>query len=159
MACPDSWRSGCLIHRRSTEGKLGGTLSDRDTQRSALNAAREDASVSDADLRLMVDAIGDYAIFVLDTEGQVRSWNRGEHIGFAKITRDLSDKRRISKLEDEGRRIATFLAMLGNDIRKPLAPMADALAILEHAGAQPEHRTLARAVISRIEFKEPVQVG
>ena len=48
----------------------------------------------------------------------------GKHIGFAKVTRDLSDKRRISSLEDEGRRIATFLAMLGHELRNPLAPIA-----------------------------------
>ena len=32
---------------------------------------------TDADFRLLVEAVGDYAIFLLDTEGRVRSWNEG----------------------------------------------------------------------------------
>src|SRR3954471_13235933 len=28
-------------------------------------------------IRLLVDAVGEYAIFLLDTEGHVRSWNEG----------------------------------------------------------------------------------
>src|SRR5687767_15641891 len=31
----------------------------------------------DADFRLMVDAVGDYAIFLLDPAGVIRSWNTG----------------------------------------------------------------------------------
>ena len=33
--------------------------------------------VSDHDFRLMVDSIGDYAIFLLDAGGHVRTWNLG----------------------------------------------------------------------------------
>ncbi len=53
------------------------------------------------------------------------------HIGFAKVTRDLTDRRRIHRLEDEGRRISTFLAMLGHELRNPLAPISYALSVLE----------------------------
>ena len=56
----------------------------------------------------------------------------GRHRGFAKVTRDLTERRRASILEDEGRRITTFLAMLGHELRNPLAPIANALAIAEH---------------------------
>ncbi|RZL95932.1 MAG: PAS domain S-box protein [Variovorax sp.] len=34
----------------------------------------------------------------------------GDHRGFAKVTRDLTERRRVPALEDEGRRISTFLA-------------------------------------------------
>lgn len=176
---------------------------------------------SEERFRLLVEGVQDYAIFLLDPDGRVASWNigaqrskgylpeevigrhfsifyppelvesrwpdqeltkalevgrfedegwrvrkdgtrfwanviitalhdsRGQHIGFAKVTRDLSDKRRISSLEDEGRRIATFLAMLGHELRNPLAPIANALAIMDSSKAKAEHLELARGVISR----------
>jgi len=54
----------------------------------------------------------------------------GRHRGFAKVTRDLTEHRRVSSLEDEGRRVATFLAMLGHELRNPLAPISNAMALL-----------------------------
>ncbi|WP_197700505.1 PAS domain-containing hybrid sensor histidine kinase/response regulator [Variovorax sp. HW608] len=54
----------------------------------------------------------------------------GRHRGFAKVTRDLTERRRVSSLEDEGRRVATFLAMLGHELRNPLAPISNAMALL-----------------------------
>ena len=176
---------------------------------------------SEERFRLLVEGVQDYAIFLLDPDGRVASWNsgaqrskgylpdevigrhfsifyppeliesrwpdqelakalevgrfedegwrvrkdgsrfwanviitalrdgHGKHIGFAKVTRDLSDKRRISSLEDEGRRIATLLAMLGHELRNPLAPIVNALAIMDSANAKTEHLQLARDVISR----------
>jgi PAS domain S-box-containing protein len=73
----------------------------------------------------------------------------GRHRGFAKVTRDMTDQRRIRALEDEGRRITRFLALLGHELRGPLAPIANALAIIEMTDvASPEIRA-ARAVIGR----------
>ncbi|NLD71043.1 MAG: PAS domain S-box protein [Limnobacter sp.] len=81
----------------------------------------------------------------------------GRHIGFTKITRDLTDKHRISRLEDENRRISHFLAMLGHELRNPLAPISYALALVEQPDAKPElvarmHELIARQVrqISRL---------
>jgi len=75
--------------------------------------------------------------------------DRGQHHGFAKVTRDMTDKRRITALEDEGRRITQFLALLGHELRGPLAPIANALTIIEMTDvASPEIRA-ARAVIGR----------
>jgi PAS domain S-box-containing protein len=74
---------------------------------------------------------------------------RGEHRGFAKVTRDMTDKRRISMLEDESRRITTFLAMLGHELRNPLAPISNALSIIELVETQSEPIQAARAVIAR----------
>lgn len=73
----------------------------------------------------------------------------GNHRGFTKVTRDLTERRRISALEDEGRRMTTFLAMLGHELRNPLAPISNALSILQVADiASPPLRT-ARDVIGR----------
>ena len=55
----------------------------------------------------------------------------GVHRGFAKVTRDLTERRRVRALEDEGRRITNFLAMLGHELRNPLAPISNAVALLE----------------------------
>ncbi|MCR6475990.1 PAS domain S-box protein [Variovorax sp. ZS18.2.2] len=68
----------------------------------------------------------------------------GRHRGFAKVTRDLTERRRISILEDEGRRITTFLAMLGHELRNPLTPISNAVAIMERLGPAADAATLAR---------------
>ena len=81
----------------------------------------------------------------------------GRHRGFAKITRDLTDKRRISSLEDEGRRVTNFLAMLGHELRNPLAPISNALSIIEMAKSESEQIRLAQAVIGR-QLKQMVRL-
>ncbi|MBT2323149.1 PAS domain S-box protein [Variovorax paradoxus] len=73
----------------------------------------------------------------------------GRHRGFAKVTRDLTERRRASVLEDEGRRITTFLAMLGHELRNPLAPIANALAIIEHPGSESGMLKRMTGIISR----------
>ncbi|HUS25499.1 MAG TPA: PAS domain S-box protein [Candidatus Binatia bacterium] len=55
----------------------------------------------------------------------------GELIGFARITRDLAERKRIERLEEEGRQVNEFLAMLCHELRNPLAPIANAVALLQ----------------------------
>ncbi|MFC5571268.1 PAS domain S-box protein [Lysobacter yangpyeongensis] len=170
--------------------------------RSVRHAQEERLRHSEEHFRLLVEGVRDYAIFMLDTEGRVISWNPGaelikgyradeiigrhfsrfytpdalardwparelqialaegrvedegwrvrkdgsrfwasvvittlydsdgRHVGFAKITRDLTAHRRIRALEDEGHRVTTFLAMLGHELRNPLAPIANAVGIM-----------------------------
>ena len=176
---------------------------------------------SEEHFRLLVDGVRDYAIFMLDPQGRVASWNTGaqqtkgyradeiigqhfsvfyppdvvargwpeyeleqarregrfedegwrlrkdgsrfwasvvisalrdeggRHIGFAKVTRDLTDKRRVHALEDEGKRITTFLAMLGHELRNPLAPIANAVSILQMAPIESAQVRMCRDVIGR----------
>ena len=54
----------------------------------------------------------------------------GRLLGFSKVTRDLTQRRRIEALESEGRRISDFIAMLSHELRNPLAPIQNAAAIL-----------------------------
>jgi PAS domain S-box-containing protein len=158
---------------------------------------------SEERFRLLVNGVRDYAIFMLDPEGIVRSWNSGaqaitgyaaeeavgEHfglfytpqdreagtpgaklaaaraggraedegwrvrkdgslfwanavvtavhdragrlVGFAKVTRDMSDRRRLEELERSSRRMNEFLAMLAHELRNPLAPIRNAVTIMQ----------------------------
>jgi PAS domain S-box-containing protein len=181
----------------------------------------EELRESEARFRLLVDSVRDYAIFMLDANGNVRSWNtgaqalkgytaeeitgrhfsvfftpedveagepaaelraarqegrveregwrvrkdgtlfwadvivtavygtRGELIGFVKVTRDMTDRRRLEELERSSRMMSEFLAMLAHELRNPLAPMRNAVTLmqLEHT-ASPALRN-ARDIIDR----------
>ncbi|MDQ8051191.1 PAS domain S-box protein [Luteibacter sp.] len=184
-------------------------------------AHEQDLARSEERFRLMVDNVRDYAIFMLDTQGCVASWNKGaqqikgyshdeivgrhfstfypqdviasgwpdrelqialaegrmedegwrvrkdgtrfwasvvitalfddegRHIGFAKVVRDLTDRRRIRTLEDEGQRLTTFLAMLAHELRNPLAPIANSVAIMQSQPIEAESLRFCRDVIGR----------
>jgi PAS domain S-box-containing protein len=51
--------------------------------------------------------------------------------GFAKVTRDLTVRRQFEALQRGERRMIEFLAMLGHELRNPLAPLQAALDVLE----------------------------
>src|SRR5690606_4090276 len=73
----------------------------------------------------------------------------GTHVGFAKITRDLTDQRRVQALEDEGRRMTTFLAMLGHELRNPLSPLANAVSVMKLEHIESENILRCRDIIDR----------
>jgi PAS domain S-box-containing protein len=64
---------------RSTSSDLAGfTVILRDITEQY--EARKQLEENEARMRLMIDSVRDYAIFLLDTEGKVASWNRGAQI-------------------------------------------------------------------------------
>ncbi|WP_445286980.1 hybrid sensor histidine kinase/response regulator [Variovorax atrisoli] len=73
----------------------------------------------------------------------------GRHRGFAKVTRDLTERRRITTLEDEGRRMTTFLAMLGHELRNPLAPISNAVELLKREQTESRVLRMTRDIIDR----------
>lgn len=157
---------------------------------------------SEQRFRLLVESVTDYAIFMIDPQGYVQSWNAGatrikgyapEEIigrhfsvfyppelvaadwpahelrvarsngryeeeawrmrkdgsrfwanvlitpvydaagtlqGYAKITRDLTQRKQIEALEDAGRKMDEFMAMLGHELRNPLAPIRNAVQVM-----------------------------
>jgi PAS domain S-box-containing protein len=157
---------------------------------------------SEERFRLLVESVNDYAIFMLDPEGRVTTWNngaitikgyqpseiigrhfstfysaedvangkpdrelematamgrvedegwrvrkdgstfwanvvitavrgeKGELRGFAKVTRDMSERKRLEELEKSSRRMSEFLATLGHELRNPLAPVRNAVNVL-----------------------------
>lgn len=55
----------------------------------------------------------------------------GELIGFAKVTRDMTERRKLEELERSSRRINEFLAVLAHELRNPLAPIRNAVTIMQ----------------------------
>ena len=166
-------------------------------------AHEEQLRVSEERFRLLVESVRDYAIFMLDVDGIVRSWNagaqaikgytaheivgrhfsvfytpqdreagkperglrtaiangrtedegwrvrkdgsvfwadvvitavrdrNGELIGFAKVTRDMTERRRFEELERSSRMMNEFLAMLAHELRNPLAPIRNAVTVMQ----------------------------
>ena len=50
--------------------------------------------------------------------------------GFAKVTRDMSDRKRLEALEEAGRHTREFLATLAHELRNPLAPIRNAVSVM-----------------------------
>ena len=56
--------------------------------------------------------------------------------GFAKVTRDLSSQKRLENLQEQGRHLTEFLAMLAHELRNPLAPLRNALSVMSMSGEE-----------------------
>jgi PAS domain S-box-containing protein len=163
----------------------------------------EDLRASEERFRLLVESVRDYAVFMIDVDGTVRSWNAGAEalkgytateiigrhfsafytpedqvegkpaaelraakangriedegwrvrkdgtvfwanvlitaiygrsgdlIGFAKVTRDMTERHRLEQLERSSRRMSEFLAMLAHELRNPLAPIRNAVTVMQ----------------------------
>ena len=63
-------------------------------------------------------------------------WDEGGTLrGFAKILRDITERKQAEdELADANRRKDEFLAMLGHELRNPLAPVLNGLRLLERQG-------------------------
>jgi len=182
----------------------------RSAENSSAPQGQEHASLrqSEKSFRLLVEAVKDYAIFMLDLEGNIVSWNQGaERIkgytareivgrhfstfytpedrargwpaqilaiaraegtaedegwrvrkdgtrfwanvvvtpirdkkgrlrGFGKITRDLTARRQMEALRERQDQLNEFLAMLCHELRNPLAPVINALALIRNSPAE-----------------------
>jgi PAS domain S-box-containing protein len=181
----------------------------------------DDLRRSEEKFRLLVGGIRDYAVFMLDPEGRIATWNEGaesikgykadeiigEHFsrfypqelidakvpqmelevaarvgrfedegwrlrkdgtafwanviisalydskhqlrGFAKVTRDMTERRRVVALEESERKMNEFLAMLGHELRNPLAPIRNALDLMRIQSNGDSTHEWARSVIDR----------
>jgi PAS domain S-box-containing protein len=181
----------------------------------------EEFKRSEEKFRLMVETIQDYAIFMLDPEGNIASWNAGaekikgykaeeiigQHFsrfypqeaidrsypqqelqiatkhgrfedegwrfrkdgsafwanviitalrdsegrlrGFAKVTRDMTERKRVEALERGEREMTEFLAMLAHELRNPLAPIRNALDLMRIKSAGDSTQEWSRNVIDR----------
>ncbi|RKE36188.1 PAS/PAC sensor hybrid histidine kinase [Paraburkholderia sp. BL23I1N1] len=208
------WSNVVITAVRNEAGVLTGFAKitrDLTAQREYLEALRQ----SEERFRLLVDNVKDYAIFMLDPDGYVVSWNAGaarikgytrdeivgRHFstfypreeaaagkparelaiarqvgrvedegwrvrkdgttfwanvnitavydesnclrGFAKVTRDLTERREREELERSGERMRKFLATLAHELRNPLAPVRNAVGVMQlESGVSP---TVARS--------------
>ena len=210
------WSSTSITAVLNSDGVLVGfgmVIRDVTQQMLASERLRE----SESTFRLLVQNVYDYAVFMLDTQGHVVSWNVGasrikgytsreivgkhfsvfyspedrtsgkperllstareqgrvqdegwrvrkdgtqfwasvnltavydEHhqlVGFAKITRDMSERRRLEEVEASARKMNEFLATLAHELRNPLAPMYSATTIMEK---NPEDGGVVKANLS-----------
>ncbi len=51
--------------------------------------------------------------------------------GYAAVTRDVSERRRIAELERSSQRMSEFIAMLAHELRNPLSPIRNAVSIMQ----------------------------
>lgn len=56
--------------------------------------------------------------------------DHGQHRGYVKITRDLTERKRTQQLAQASERKDTFLATLAHELRNPLAPMAPGVEVI-----------------------------
>ncbi|MFM0220194.1 ATP-binding protein [Paraburkholderia strydomiana] len=74
----------------------------------------------------------------------------GSLSGFAKVVRDMTERRRLEELEATTRRMNEFLAMLGHELRNPLAPIRNAVGVLHrHEAPTPQVVQTTRDLIDR----------
>jgi len=203
------WANVVITALRGADGSLVGfgkvTRDLTDARRQ-----QEELRQSEEQFRLLVESVKDYALFMLDPTGIVRTWNAGaaaihgytaqeaigRHfavfftdddraagrpeaelerarrdgraqveawrvrrdgslfwadvrlrcvhdafgrlLGFAKVTRDLTEQRRVADIEGASRRMTNFLAMLAHELRNPLAPIRNAATVMQmQAGLSP----------------------
>ncbi|NIF54703.1 PAS domain-containing sensor histidine kinase [Burkholderia sp. Ax-1724] len=214
------WSNVVITAIRNPAGEVTGFAKitrDLTAQREYLEALRQ----SEERFRLLVDSVKDYAIFMLDPQGCVVSWNAGaarikgythdeivgRHFslfylpeeaaagkparelaiarqigtvedegwrvrkdgttfwanviitavydeskrlrGFAKVTRDLTERRRREELERSGERMREFLATLAHELRNPLAPVRNAVGVMQIETGLSPALALARDLIDR----------
>ena len=214
------WGHVTVTALRSPEGEIQGFLQitrDLTQRRLTMEALRQ----SEERFRLLVEGVRDYAIFMLDPEGHVMSWNigarrikgydydeivgrhfsifypkqaleagvplkllaqalkegraeqegwrmrkdgtrfwghvlitplfdhSGELRGYAKITRDLTDRRQAESLREAGRRKDAFLATLAHELRNPLAPILPGVDVILRSPGEPEKVAAVAAMLKR----------
>jgi PAS domain S-box-containing protein len=182
---------------------------------------RHQKAQADENFRLLIHSVQDYAIFMLDPDGTVSSWNEGARAikgyepgeiigrhfstfyppddlalnkpgralkiaaelgrfedegwrvrkdgtlfwanvvvtairdelgslkGYAKVTRDMTQRRRLEELERSSRRMNEFLALLGHELRNPLAPIRNAVSILKIKATDDPDLIRSRNIVDR----------
>ncbi|HZR69062.1 MAG TPA: PAS domain S-box protein [Burkholderiales bacterium] len=206
------------LYARSGELRGFGKVTRDLTER---RAHEERVRASEERFRMLVEGVKDYAIFMLDPQGRVVSWNAGaqrikgyqpeeiigQHFsvfyppealergwpeyelsvarkdgrfedegwrvrkdkslfwanvvvtplhgddgvlrGYSKVTRDMTERKHVEALEEGRRQMSEFLAMLGHELRNPLAPIRNAVHVMARKKLDPTASEWCRDVIDR----------
>ena len=149
-----SWNLGAQITKGYTAEEIIGQhfsvfypqeQRDRDWPGQELVMALRDGRFEDEGWRLRKDGSRFWANVVITALHDAQ----GRHRGFAKVTRDLSQHRRIDTLEHESRHLTRFIAVLGHELRNPLTAIANATTLLSLAEAAPQRVQDVHGVLSR----------
>ncbi len=109
----------------------------------ALATARKDGRVETEGWRVRKDGQKFWARAVItalyDSDGHLR--------GFAKVTQDLSQQRHARELEKTAQHVNEFIAMLAHELRNPLAPIRNAVRVMDRAPpADPVQEKMRRTI-------------
>jgi PAS domain S-box-containing protein len=74
---------------------------------------------------------------------------KGRLQGFAKVTQDLTQRRHAETLADTAQRMHEFIAMLAHELRNPLAPIRNAVALMGRKGLKDPTLEAMRQTIDR----------
>ena len=118
---------------------------DRLWPQQELALARAQGRSEDEGWRLRKDGTRFWANVIItalyDPDGRLR--------GFAKVTRDMTARKRIEALEGSERRLYEFLAMLAHELRNPLAPIRNAIDLMRRTSPDDPAQEWSRGVIDR----------
>ncbi len=120
---------------------------DRDRVRLVTDAATASREPFVVDHRMRR---GDGVYRWVQSAGRPRLGPNGEFLGFVGSVVDVHElKMAENALRDSNRRKDEFLAVLSHELRNPLAPLATATDLLEHAAAKPEMIEKVRSMMRR----------
>ena len=131
-----SWNAGAQAIKGYTADEIIGrhfsvfyTPQDREAGKPerGLSTALANGRVEDEGWRVRKDGSVFWADVIITA---VRDRN-GELIGFAKVTRDMTERRRFEELERSSQMMNEFLAMLAHELRNPLAPIRNAVTAMQ----------------------------
>jgi PAS domain S-box-containing protein len=73
----------------------------------------------------------------------------GTLLGYAKITRDITERLRLRELERSLKRMDEFIAMLGHELRNPLGPIRYASTVIQERGSFDSKQMVAWGIHDR----------
>jgi PAS domain S-box-containing protein len=110
-----------------------------------LTIARRNGRMTDEGWRLRKDG----TMFWASTAITVLHDEDARPYGFAQVTQDLTQRRHAEALADAAQRMHEFIAMLAHELRNPLAPIRNAVALMGRKGLKDPTLESMRQTIDR----------
>jgi PAS domain S-box-containing protein len=110
-----------------------------------LNVARDRGRVNDESWRIRSDGTQYWANNVIAALPEAESRRRAYYM----VTQDLSQRRHAETLADTAQRMHEFIAMLAHELRNPLAPIRNAVALMARRNVQDPLVEAMRQTIDR----------